>query len=189
MRSTVSATRHPNSTMIRSCDDADVEAIYTIINDAAQAYRGIIPTDRWHEPYMPRQELRDEINAGVTFLGYEDAGTLIGVMGVQPVKGRHPDSTRLCAHRTAARRNWRGPASRMSGPHRPARPDRHLGCGGLGHQFLREARVRRHRWRREKPLTQNLLVNPGAADRNISRAGGPAVVSATLSSRWGTVPA
>ena len=72
--------------MIRSCDDADVEAIYTIINDAAQAYRGIIPTDRWHEPYMPRQELRDEINAGVTFLGYEDAGTLIGVMGLQPVK-------------------------------------------------------------------------------------------------------
>ncbi len=94
--------------MIRSCDDADVEAIYTIINDAAQAYRGIIPTDRWHEPYMPRQELRDEINAGVTFLGYEDAGTLIGVMGVQPVK----DVT-LIRHayvRTAQRRGGIGAA-------------------------------------------------------------------------------
>ena len=72
--------------MIRACDDADVEAIYTIINDAAQAYRGIISADRWHEPYMPRQELRDEITAGVAFLGYEDAGELVGVMGVQPVK-------------------------------------------------------------------------------------------------------
>ena len=94
--------------MIRSCDDADVEAIYTIINDAAQAYRGIIPTDRWHEPYMPRQELRDEINAGVTFLGYEDAGTLIGVMGLQPVK----DVT-LIRHayvRTAQRRGGIGAA-------------------------------------------------------------------------------
>ena len=72
--------------MIRACDDADVEAIYTIINDAAQAYRGIIPADLWHEPYMPREELRDEINADVAFLGYEDAGTLVGVMGRQPVK-------------------------------------------------------------------------------------------------------
>ncbi len=78
--------------MIRSCSDADVDAIYAIINDAAQAYRGIIPADRWHEPYMPREELRGEIGAGVAFLGYEGDGDgdgdgeLVGVMGAQPVK-------------------------------------------------------------------------------------------------------
>ena len=72
--------------MIRECVDADFEAIYEIINDAAQAYRGIIPPDRWHEPYMPREELREEISAGVAFLGYEQDGELAGVMGIQDVQ-------------------------------------------------------------------------------------------------------
>ena len=60
--------------------------VYEIINDAAQAYRGIVPPDLWHEPYMPREELREEMAAGVTFLGYEQAGELAGVMGVQDVQ-------------------------------------------------------------------------------------------------------
>ena len=72
--------------MIRECVDADFEAIYEIINDAAQAYRGIIPPDRWHEPYMPREELREEISAGVAFLGYEQDGELAGVMGIQDIQ-------------------------------------------------------------------------------------------------------
>jgi N-acetylglutamate synthase-like GNAT family acetyltransferase len=72
--------------MIRDCVDADFEAIYEIINDAAQAYRGIIPLDRWHEPYMPREELREEVAAGVAFLGYEQDGELAGVMGTQDVQ-------------------------------------------------------------------------------------------------------
>ncbi len=72
--------------MIRDCVDADFEAIYEIINDAAQAYRGIIPPDRWHEPYMPREELREEVSAGVAFLGYEQDGELAGVMGTQDVQ-------------------------------------------------------------------------------------------------------
>jgi N-acetylglutamate synthase-like GNAT family acetyltransferase len=72
--------------MIRDCNDADFEAIYEIINDAAQAYRGIIPPDRWHEPYMPWEELREEIAAGVAFLGYEQDGELAGVMGTQDVQ-------------------------------------------------------------------------------------------------------
>ena len=72
--------------MIRDCGKADIEAVYAIINDAAEAYRGVIPADRWHEPYMPRDELRDEIAAGVNFLGYQDDDALIGVMGIQPVK-------------------------------------------------------------------------------------------------------
>lgn len=72
--------------MIRPCSDADFEAIYSIINDAAEAYRGVIPEDRWHEPYMPRAELRREIESGVRFWGYEENGELLGVMGIQDVQ-------------------------------------------------------------------------------------------------------
>ena len=56
-----------------------------IVNDAAVAYRGHIPDDRWHEPYMPLEELRGEIAAGVRFLGVEREGALVGVMGSQEV--------------------------------------------------------------------------------------------------------
>ncbi len=69
--------------MIRKCTDDDLSALYTIINDAAQAYKGVIPADRWHEPYMPLRELRDEIRDRVQFWGYESDGELIGVMGMQ----------------------------------------------------------------------------------------------------------
>ncbi len=72
--------------MIRACGRADIAAIHAIVNDAAEAYRGVIPADRWHEPYMALDELAREIAAGVDFLGYEDGGALIGVMGTQPVK-------------------------------------------------------------------------------------------------------
>ena len=71
--------------MIRHCDDNDLETIYQIINQAAQAYKGIIPDDRWQEPYMPRDELRHEIEAGVQFWGYDEQGELAGVMGIQHV--------------------------------------------------------------------------------------------------------
>lgn len=70
---------------LRACTSADIEAIYRIINDAAEAYRGVIPPDCWHEPYMGRDELVAEIRAGVEFAGYERAGALIGVMGSQDV--------------------------------------------------------------------------------------------------------
>ncbi len=71
--------------MIRRCVDSDFEAMYKIINDAAQAYRGFIPEDRWHEPYMEREDLRREIKDGIRFWGYEEDGKLIGVMGIQDV--------------------------------------------------------------------------------------------------------
>jgi GNAT superfamily N-acetyltransferase len=71
---------------IRPCSDADRPAILAIVNAAAEAYRGVIPTDRWHEPYMPAEELEAEIAAGVVFHGYEDGGELVGVMGIQPVR-------------------------------------------------------------------------------------------------------
>jgi N-acetylglutamate synthase-like GNAT family acetyltransferase len=72
--------------MIRQCEDAEFETIYEIINDAAQAYRGTIPADCWKEPYMSEDELRQEIEEGVRFLGFEEDGKLAGVMGIQHVK-------------------------------------------------------------------------------------------------------
>ena len=71
--------------MIRKCDDTDFETIYEIINNGAEAYKGVIPADRLKEPYMDRDELRHEIDAGVEFWGYEEAGELLGVMGIQHV--------------------------------------------------------------------------------------------------------
>jgi len=70
---------------IRRCRDDDRGAILAIVNAAAQAYRGVIPADQWHEPYMPAEELDREIAAGVAFWGYEAEGMLLGVMGIQPV--------------------------------------------------------------------------------------------------------
>jgi N-acetylglutamate synthase-like GNAT family acetyltransferase len=73
-------------TMIRDCTDADIDTIGDIINRAAGVYRGVIPADRWHEPYMSRSELVCEIEAGVRFSGWEDGGGLAGVMGIQRVR-------------------------------------------------------------------------------------------------------
>jgi GNAT superfamily N-acetyltransferase len=70
---------------IRPCRAADNEAIFAIVNAAAEAYRDVIPADRWHDPYMPMSELEDEIATGVEFWGYEDDGELVGVMGIQDV--------------------------------------------------------------------------------------------------------
>jgi len=72
--------------MIRRCEDRDFDVIYEIINDGARAYQNVIPSDRWTEPYMPREHLRSEMNDGVIFWGFEDSGTLVGVMGVQPIQ-------------------------------------------------------------------------------------------------------
>ena len=72
--------------MIRVCTNEDIPAIHAIINDAADAYRGVIPADCWHEPYMPTHELLDEIANGVEFRGWDEEGTLVGVMGLQKVR-------------------------------------------------------------------------------------------------------
>ncbi len=72
--------------MIRRCSDSDSEVIWTIINDGAQAYKGVIPADQWTEPYMSREEMQDEISDGVVFWGFEDGGELVGVMGIQKVQ-------------------------------------------------------------------------------------------------------
>jgi GNAT superfamily N-acetyltransferase len=71
--------------VIRLCRDDERATILAIVNAAAEAYRGVIPADGWHEPYMPADELDAEIDAGVAFWGYEGSGELVGVMGIQPV--------------------------------------------------------------------------------------------------------
>ena len=63
----------------------DFNDILTVVNDAAQVYKGIIPADRWKEPYMPAEELKKEISDGVEFYGFKD-GILLGVMGIQRVR-------------------------------------------------------------------------------------------------------
>ena len=70
---------------IRPCRDDERAAILEIVNAAAEAYRGVIPADRWHEPYMGADELAGEIASGVAFWGYESGAELTGVMGIQPV--------------------------------------------------------------------------------------------------------
>jgi GNAT superfamily N-acetyltransferase len=72
--------------MIRQCDAQDFAEIWTIINDGARVYKGVIPADRWSEPYMSLEHLRHEIEEGVLFWGYEESGTLLGAMGIQHVQ-------------------------------------------------------------------------------------------------------
>lgn len=72
--------------MIRQCDNKDFDSIYSIINEAAQVYRDVIPEDRWKEPYMSGDELQREIDEGVLFWGYQEGAELVGVMGIQHVQ-------------------------------------------------------------------------------------------------------
>jgi GNAT superfamily N-acetyltransferase len=71
--------------MIRKLTKTDFQAILSVINDAAQAYKGKIPADEWKEPYMPPQELREEIQNGVQFYGDIENTAIVAVMGIQPV--------------------------------------------------------------------------------------------------------
>jgi N-acetylglutamate synthase-like GNAT family acetyltransferase len=69
--------------MIRKCTESDFETVFEIINDAAEAYQGVIPSDRWREPYMPSEDLHREIEDDVIFWGLEQEDRLLGVMGIQ----------------------------------------------------------------------------------------------------------
>ena len=68
---------------IRECTETDFNTLFQIISDAAQAYKGVIPDDCWHEPYMPFEEVRREIEDGVVFWGLERDRRLLGIMGLQ----------------------------------------------------------------------------------------------------------
>jgi GNAT superfamily N-acetyltransferase len=76
----------PTQMTIRLCQADERDDILSIVNAAAEAYRGVIPADRWHEPYMSGDELDHECAAGVVFWGYAERGRLAGVMGLQEVR-------------------------------------------------------------------------------------------------------
>jgi GNAT superfamily N-acetyltransferase len=104
---------------IRPCRDDERATMLQIVNAAAEAYRGVIPDDCWHEPYMSSDELEREIAAGVAFWGYETEGALVGVMGIQAVRDVHlirhayvrPDSQRRGVGR-ALLKHLRDPSER-----------------------------------------------------------------------------
>ncbi len=156
---------------IRPCRDNDRAAILAIVNAAAEAYRGVIPPDRWHEPYMPEDELDGEIAAGVVFWGYEEDGRLLGVMGLQSVRDvdliRHaytvPDRQRA--------RHRRRPAGASAAAEHAAYPDRHLGGCRLGDPLLPAARLRAGRACAQGRAPRDLLEHPGATDRDFGGAG------------------
>ncbi len=71
--------------MIRQCQASEARRIYLITNKAAEAYEGVIPADRYRQPYMPLAELEQEM-ARVAFYGWEEDGELVGIMGMEPIK-------------------------------------------------------------------------------------------------------
>jgi len=89
--------------MIAPCTDTHIPAMFAVIDDAARAYRGHVPDDCLHAPYMPEEELRGEIAAGVRFFGWFEGGELLGVMDIQDVQ----DVT-LIRHAYVATRARRG---------------------------------------------------------------------------------
>jgi len=72
--------------MICRVPPSEFNSVLHVINEAAQAYKGVIPTDRWREPYMSAEELKEEIASGVQFYGYSENNVLVAVMGIQRVK-------------------------------------------------------------------------------------------------------
>ena len=149
--------------MMRQCRSDEFELIGEIINDAAQAYRGIIPEDRWHEPYMPPAELEEQVKQGVIFWGTEQDGKLTGVMGIQPVQ----DVTLmacLCAHglsQPGHREQLVAASARLDDP---ADFDWDLGGGGLGRCLLRETRFSEGNPGGKRPAAQKVLVHSRSSD-------------------------
>ncbi len=88
--------------MIRRCRPEDFEDVYSVINDGARAYEGFIPADVWHEPYMTREELRAEIEAGVRFWAAEVDAAIAAVMGIQDGQDVTWFATPMSGARTSA---------------------------------------------------------------------------------------
>ena len=69
--------------MIFKCEQSDIKEICEVVNDGATAYKGVIPADRWHEPYMTEEALKGQIDEGIQFWGYKEEQEIMGVMGIQ----------------------------------------------------------------------------------------------------------
>ena len=71
--------------MITKLNPTEYQAILDVVNEAAEAYKGVIPEDQWREPYMSTEELKEEIKSGINFYGWTENNTLTAVMGIQQV--------------------------------------------------------------------------------------------------------
>ena len=168
---------------IRPLKDDEIDRALAIINQAALAYKGVIPADCWHEPYMPEAELRAEIAAGVDFWGYEDEGALLGVMGRQDLVRSDPDPPRLRGPGRPAPGDGGPPVGPSpQGDPRP-RPGGHLGRGLVGHPLLRETRLPAGHPDGERPVAQHLLDHLAPPGGNLGGPGGPQVVRVRESRR------
>ena len=122
--------------MIRQCRHRDFEVLYSIINDAAQKYKGVIPDDCWKTPYMSKDELKHEIDEGVVFWGFESEGELIGVMGIQQIQDVTLIPACLCTSCATTPGHWKTITRRALPADRSPHANRHLGRCRLGDSFL-----------------------------------------------------
>lgn len=145
--------------LIRRCNDTDFDAIRIIINDAARAYEGVIPMDRWKEPYMSKDELEQEIRDGVIFWGYVEGEQLVGVMGIQDVK-----EVSLIRHRvrsyneTEPRDRWKITIP-PSLPDHPSSPGRYVGRCHMGDSILRKTWLSTGQQGNERSTAERILVD------------------------------
>jgi GNAT superfamily N-acetyltransferase len=170
----VSAQKSSN---IRRCRDDERAAILGIVNAAAEAYRAVIPRDRWQEPYMPADELEHEITAGVVFWGYEADGTLAGVMGLQAV--RDVDLVRHAYVRPGNQRRGIGGAL-LAHLRRGSKRRMLVGTWAAAdwaitfyqrRGFELVSPARKTALLAQDRIAQDLLEHPGSTDRDIGGAG------------------
>ena len=163
--------------MIRRCGEKDFEAIWSIINDGAEAYRGVVPADRlpadpMNAPYMGREKLAEEIGEGVAFWGYEEEGALAGVMGIQEVQDVTLIRHAYVRTGAAGAGDWSEAAGAPAHDGERAGADRDMGRCGVGNSVLPAAWVRGGGRRGEGPAAEEVLEDTGAADRDFGGAGG-----------------
>ena len=84
----VTSDKTQETCVIRKSTPSDIDMIYEIINDAARSYKGIIPKDRWHEPYMPKDDLEHEVEDGIIFWLFETEGEPAGIMGIEAPRNK-----------------------------------------------------------------------------------------------------
>ena len=141
--------------MICRLSSTDFDSILSVVNDAAEAYKGAIPEDRWKEPYMPIEELRREIEGGVEFYGWTENNALVAVMGIQPV-----NNITLIRHAyVVPSRQRKGIGKNKNSPN-PRDSSRNLGSSPLGNKLLRKARVQTGAKRRKEQAPQKILEHP-----------------------------
>ena len=153
----------------RRCRDEDQPALLRIINSAAQKYRGVIPDDRWHDPYMSADELAAEIAAGVEFWGAELDAALVGVMGIQQVLDVDLIRHAYVAPEVQGARHWRSSSGAIVRTQVASHPRRHLGSRDVGNRILSAPRLPPRRPRRDCNPVAKVLDGSGSADRNLRR--------------------